>query len=132
MPIWAYFYAKAAADPNCGLDPSQTFVKPENMSEINFDYFNGTTAPMIGEGEDQGNGTSSDYEVPKEIKAEEIRPESDINLEATKNSKLKESDLKPQINPKSTDGKSPIPANKPAEKGKAIMPPPIKKTGNGR
>jgi penicillin-binding protein 1A len=132
MPIWAYFYAKAAADPNCGLDPSQTFLKPENMSEINFDYFNGTTAPMIGEGEDQGNGTSTDYEVPKEIKAEEIRPESDINLEATKNSKLKESDLKPQIGPKSNDGKSPNQGNKPPEKGKAIMPPPVKKPGNGK
>ncbi len=132
MPIWAYFYAKAAADPNCGLDPSQTFVKPENMSEINFDYFNGTTAPLVGEGEDQGNGTSTDYEIPKEIKAEEIRPESDINLEATKNSKLKESDLKPQTSPKSGDGKIPSPTNKPAEKGKAIMPPSNKKPGNGR
>jgi penicillin-binding protein 1A len=102
------------------------------MSEINLDYFNGTTAPMIGEGEDQGNGTSSDYEVPKEIKAEEIRPESDINLEATKNSKLKASDLKPPSAPKTIDGKSPLPVNKPVEKGKAIMPAPIKKPGNGR
>jgi penicillin-binding protein 1A len=87
---------------------------------------------MIGEGEDQGNGTSTDYDVPKEIKAEEIRPESDINLEATKNSKLKESVLKPQTTPKTTDGKPQTPANKPPEKGKGIMPPPTKKPGNGR
>jgi penicillin-binding protein 1A len=102
------------------------------MSDINFDYFNGVTAPMIGEGEDQGNGTSTDYEVPKEIKAEEIRPESDINLEATKNSRLKESDLKPQTTPKSGDGKLPTSTNKPGEKPKVTMPPPVKKPGNGR
>ena len=102
------------------------------MNDINFDFINGTTAPMTGEGEDQGNGSSTDYEVPKEIKAEEISPESDINLEATKKSKLKESDLKPQIVPKATDGKTPLPTNKPVEKGKAIMPPTNKKPGTGK
>jgi penicillin-binding protein 1A len=131
MPIWAYFYAKAAADPNCGLDPSQTFVKPENMSEINFDYFNGTSPKMGGEAEDQGNGNVTDYEVPKDFKAEEIKPESDINLEATKSSQLKQADLKPLPTPKAPEGKTPAPVNKPAEK-KAVMPAPPKKPGIGR
>jgi penicillin-binding protein 1A len=133
MPIWAYFYAKAAADPNCGLDPSQTFVKPEVMSnDIILDYINGTTPKMGGEAEDQGNGTINDYEVPKDIKPEEIKPESDIDLEATKNSQLKPSDLKPPTAPKIPDSKTPAPTNKPTEKGKAIMPPTPKKTGIGK
>ena len=131
MPIWAYFYAKAAADPNCGLDPSQTFVKPDVMSnDITIDYINGTSAPMSGEAEDQGNGTISDYEVPKDFKAEEIKPESDLNLEETKSSQLKASELKPQ--PKTPDSKTPPPTNKPVEKVKAVMPAPVKKIGNNR
>lgn len=131
MPIWAYFYAKAAADPNCGLDPSQAFVKPDVMSnDITIDYINGTSAPMSGEAEDQGNGTISDYEVPKDFKAEEIKPESDLNLEETKSSQLKASELKPQT--KSTDNKTPQPTNKPVEKGKAVMPAPVKKIGTNR
>ncbi len=132
MPIWAYFYAKAAADPNCGLDPSQTFVKPEVMTnDIILDYINGTSSPMGGEAEDQGNGNVTDYEVPKDMKLEEIKPESDINLEATKSSQLKQSDLKPQPIPKAPEGKLPAPANKPAEK-KAVMPAAPKKPGIGR
>jgi penicillin-binding protein 1A len=131
MPIWAYFYAKAAADPNCGLDPSQTFVKPDVMSnDITLDYINGTSAPMTGEAEDQGNGTISDYEVPKDFKAEEIKPESDLNLEETKSSQLKASELKPQT--KTPDSKTPLPTNKPVEKAKGLMPAPVKKIGTNR
>lgn len=131
MPIWAYFYAKAAADPNCGLDPSQTFVKPDVMSnDITIDYINGTSAPMSGEAEDQGNGTISDYEIPKDFKAEEIKPESDLNLEETKSSQLKASELKPQT--KTPDSKTPPPTNKPVEKVKAVMPAPVKKIGTNR
>ncbi len=133
MPIWAYFYAKAAADPNCGLDPSQTFVKPEVMSnDIILDYINGTSPKMGGEVEDQGNGTISDYDVPKDIKPEEIKPESDLNIEDAKKLQLKSDELKPQITPKIPDSKTPAPTNKPAEKGKAIMPPAPKKPGIGK
>ncbi len=128
MPIWAYFYAKAAADPNCGLDPSQTFVKPEVMSnDIILDYINGTTAPVGAEGEDMGNGTQSDYEVPKDIKPEDIKPESDIDLDATKKSQINPNDLKekqPANKPvnKLTIPSPATPANKPIEKPKATMP----------
>jgi penicillin-binding protein 1A len=133
MPIWAYFYAKAAADPNCGLDPSQTFVKPEVMSnDIILDYINGTSPKMGGEVEDQGNGTINDYEVPKNIKPEEIKPESDLNLDATKKSQLKQTDLIPPTAPKIPDSKTPAPINKPIEKGKGVMPPAQKKTGIGK
>ncbi len=41
MPIWAYFFSKAAADPNCGIDKSARFVKPDVMSnDITIDYLN--------------------------------------------------------------------------------------------
>ena len=133
MPIWAYFYAKAAADPNCGLDPSQTFVKPDVMSnDIILDYINGTSPKMGGEVEDQGNGTISDYDVPKNIKPEEIKPESDLNIEDAKKLQLKSDELKPQTAPKIPENKTPAPTNKPAEKGKAIMPPAPKKPGIGK
>jgi penicillin-binding protein 1A len=133
MPIWAYFYAKAAADPNCGLDPSQTFIKPDVMSnDIILDYINGTKPQLGGEAEDQGNGNSADYDVPKDIRPEEIKPESELDIEATKKSQLKQSDLKPQPLPKQLENKTLPPAKKPVEKGKAIMPPTPKKPGIGR
>ncbi|MDP1844585.1 MAG: transglycosylase domain-containing protein [Sediminibacterium sp.] len=123
MPIWAYFFNKAANDPNCGIDTKLTFVKPEMMSnDINIDYINGTTPVLGGEGEDMGTGTSTDYEIPKDIKPEELGAESQIILDEPK--KL--------VDPK--DNKKPInppvipPSNKPAEKPKAIMP---KKPGGG-
>ncbi|MCX6206147.1 MAG: transglycosylase domain-containing protein [Bacteroidetes bacterium] len=133
MPIWAYFYAKAAADPNCGLDPSQTFVKPDVMSnDIILDYINGTSPKLGGEVEDQGNGTILDYDVPKDTKTEEIKPESDLNIEDAKKLQLKSDELKPQTAPKVPDSKTPAPTNKPVEKGKGLMPPPTKKPGIGK
>ncbi|MFX5586944.1 hypothetical protein ABTE16_19560, partial [Acinetobacter baumannii] len=69
MPIWAYFFNKAANDPNCGIDTKLTFVKPDVMSnDIIIDYINGTTPVLGGEGEDMGTGTSNDYEIPGNTK----------------------------------------------------------------
>ncbi|MBH2004246.1 MAG: transglycosylase domain-containing protein [Sphingobacteriia bacterium] len=118
MPIWAYFFDKAASDPNCGIDTRLTFIKPEVMSnDINIDYINGTSPVLGGEGEDMGTGTSSDYEIPKDIKPEEMGAESQFIIEESK---------KP-ADPK--DPKKPgTPANKPAEKPKTVMP---KKPGGG-
>jgi len=134
MPIWAYFFAKAAADPNCGIDVNQTFVKPETMpNDILIDYINGTAAPLGAEGEDQGNGTVTDYSVPKDIKPEDIKAESDP-LEDTKKTTIKPIDNKDKTVPKPLDGKpaiTPPAVIKPVDKGKAVMPPPIKKTGTG-
>jgi penicillin-binding protein 1A len=131
MPIWAYFFAKAAADPNCGIDASQTFVKPEVMTnDIIIDYINGTSAPLGAEAEDQGNGTVSDYEVPKDIKPEDIKAESDP-LETNKNTAPKQLDPKEKTPAKLPDNKPIVnpPVVKPGEKPKATMPAPVKKTG---
>ncbi|SDW09658.1 penicillin-binding protein 1A [Hydrobacter penzbergensis] len=113
MPIWAYFYSKAVKDPNCGLDPKQTFVKPDVMSnDLIIDYINGNTPVLGGEGEDMGTGQSKDYEVPKNIKPEDIAPESQIKLDDNNNKS--KTPVKP-INP-------PPSANKPGQDPKAVMP----------
>lgn len=122
MPIWAYFFDKAASDPNCGIDTKLTFVKPDVMSnDINIDYINGTAPVLGGEGEDMGTGTSSDYEIPKDIKPEEMGAESQIILENPKKPADPKDNKKPGT-PANT------PAAKPADKPKTVMP---KKPGGG-
>ncbi|MEN9299751.1 MAG: hypothetical protein RLZZ429_2064 [Bacteroidota bacterium] len=116
MPIWAYFFAKAAADPNCGIDKSATFVKPDIMSnDIVIDYLNDSTPILGGEGEDVGTGTSEDYEIPQNIKLEDIGAESDIKPATPKTPEKKDN-----------KGNTPPP---PAEKPKAVLP---KKPGGGK
>lgn len=116
MPIWAYFFAKAAADPNCGIDKSATFVKPDIMSnDIVIDYLNDSTPILGGEGEDVGTGTSEDYEIPQNIKLEDIGAESDIKPATPKAPEKKDN-----------KGNTPPP---PAEKPKAVLP---KKPGGGK
>ena len=116
MPIWAYFFAKAAADPNCGIDKSATFVKPDVMSnDIVIDYLNDSTPILGGEGEDVGTGNSQDYEIPQNIKLEDIGAESDIKPASPKTPEKKD-----------TKGNTPPP---PAEKPKAVLP---KKPGGGK
>ncbi|OYZ00038.1 MAG: peptidoglycan glycosyltransferase [Sphingobacteriia bacterium 28-36-52] len=119
MPIWAYFFNKAIADPNCGIDTKMSFIKPEVMSnDIIIDYINGTNPILGGEGEDMGTGTSEDYEIPKNIKPEELGAESDIIIENKK-----------PATPPAIPGNN---TNKPAEKPKAVLPPPIKKPGGNK
>ncbi|MFZ9208592.1 MAG: transglycosylase domain-containing protein, partial [Sediminibacterium sp.] len=93
LPIWVYFFVKAAADANCGIDTKLTFSKPDMIeNEIMLDYLN-NTAPVLGaESEDLGTGTEGDYAVPLDIKAEDIAPESQ-----------KATDTKPATDPKPTD-----------------------------
>ena len=124
LPIWGYFFGKAAADANCGIDTKLTFSKPDMVeNEIMLDYLN-NTAPVLGaESEDLGTGTAEDYEVPQNIKAEDIAPESQ-----------KATDTKPVTDPKPTDQKKqtpppavvtkPIdkPQDKAQDKPKAVLP----------
>jgi penicillin-binding protein 1A len=92
-------------------------------NEIMLDYLN-NTAPVLGaESEDLGTGTAEDYEVPQNIKAEDIAPESQ-----------KATDTKPVTDPKPTDPKKqtpppavvtkPIdkPQDKAQDKPKAVLP----------
>ncbi|MFN3300766.1 MAG: hypothetical protein ACK41Z_11305, partial [Sediminibacterium sp.] len=114
-----YFFNKAAADPNCGIDTKLSFIKPEVMSnDIIIDYINGTNPILGGEGEDMGTGTSEDYEIPKNIKPEDLGAESDIIIENKK-----------PATPPSVPGNN---TNKPTEKPKAVLPPPIKKPGGNK
>jgi penicillin-binding protein 1A len=117
MPIWAYFMTKAAADPNCGLDTKLTFVKPEAMPDI---IINSSDEGIIQDGEGNGIGKSGDYDVPKNIKVEDIAPPE---------SQLPDDEDKPvikTIKPKDTTRKSgDKPPNPPANipKPGAQMPP---------
>ncbi len=110
LPVWGYFYSKASADKNLALDASTTFVKPDVIqSDISYDWINNVPTELGAEGQDVGNGNSSDYgdEVLPNIKPEDIAPESDIPIDtARKNKQL------PKINP--------------AQEPKAIMPKKIK------
>lgn len=131
LPIWAYFFSKVMDDPNCGLDRTVTFTKPENMSnDIIMDWINGSNPALGGEGEDVGTGTSTDYE---NMNKEEIGAESEFSTDK------KAIVLPPapaNILPASSDNKSPAskptdnktPATKPPEKPKAVLP---KKPGGG-
>jgi penicillin-binding protein 1A len=134
MPIWAYFMGKAAADPNCGIDSKITFVKPDAINDIDINNFNINT-PLIGDGESNATtGTSKDYDVPKEIKPEDIGHESEIKIEDVKPADKpavtppKTGDSK---DPKKQPEKTPVPATEP-KKVKAVMPPPVKKPGGGK
>lgn len=120
MPIWAYFMAKAAADPNCGIDTKLSFVKPESMPEIIIDESSGVP---IGDGETTlGNGKGGDYSVPKDIKPEDIGGESE------KPEQDKKLPVAPPVRPLPV-----IPGpKKDSPKGKAVMPPLQKKPGNGK
>ncbi len=126
MPIWAYFMGKAAADPNCGLDPKLSFVKPEAMPEI---IIQETSGVPIGDGETNGTLKSDDYSVPKDIKKEDIipldseKPEDQKDTKQNKPGDTKEKDAKkPQTAP---------PGILPKKEPKGVMPP-VKKPGNGR
>ncbi len=133
MPIWAYFMSKAAADPNCGIDTRLTFVKPEGMSEINIDYSNGGIPVLGGEAEDMGTGSEKDYEIPKNIKVEDIVPESQLDEDARAAAKTTENAPK-EKDPKKPAADKPVttPAALPVNKDKkAVMPPP-KKPGGGK
>ena len=125
MPIWAIFMRKAANDPNCGIDTKLTFVKPESMTnDIFIDYAGGTNAIPSGESEGDGiGGSKSDaYDVPKNIRIEDIGAESDTKLEDTKSVPP----IVPADKDKKKTGDKPaatLPAAPPATKGKAVMPP---------
>ena len=74
-----------------------------------------------------GTSKSGDYEVPVNIKAEDIGPESDTKLDASKT---------PLANPKPGDKDTKKPGDKPAalptdKKPKGVMPAPVKKQGVG-
>lgn len=118
MPIWAYFMKKAAADANCGIDTKMTFVKPDNMSDIEI---NRDSARFIPDDE----GGNLKFEVPKTIeKADIIPPESETEDEKPLIFKPSKPDTKDQKKP----GDKTVPPPPPTQP-KALMP---KKPGGTR
>ena len=81
LPVWGYFYSKTAADKNLAIDAGTAFVKPEVMqNDISYDWINNVPTELGAEGDDVGNGNSSDYgdEALPNIKPEDIAPESEL------------------------------------------------------
>ena len=77
LPIWAYFYSKAAADKNLALDTKATFVKPDVMNgDFNNDWINSIPEKLGAEGHDVGNGDADDYAdtLPKGGGPQEVQP----------------------------------------------------------
>ena len=128
MPIWAYFYEKVSHDPNIiGIDPNATFAPPEvAQNDINYDNVMGIIPTQGAALEDVGNGTAQDYGVPNKFNDnEDIKPESDFNLNKPK--EMKPDDANPYGDDKPADDKKVVepqknPADKP-KKPKAVMPP---------
>ncbi len=122
LPIWAYFYSKAMSDPACGIDTKSTFTKPEALTnDIVIDGINGFVPVPGGETEDNGAGTSSEYgndQMPTDIKAEDIAPESTIEPAAIDNKKPV---TPPTKTPAKQEVKTPVVLPKDA-KPKAVLP----------
>lgn len=110
LPIWAYFYSKASKDPDCGLDVTSTFAKPESMdNDIIIDGISGFVPIPGGEVEDAGAGSSSeygddDYNEQDEIKnnyEQPIHHNSDTNKSGKKTkTDIQQPATKPNDNPK--------------------------------
>jgi penicillin-binding protein 1A len=99
-------------------------------NDIIMDWINDVQPALGAEGEDMGAGTSDDYEM-ENLKAEDIKAESEILIEDKK-------DIKPVTNPatkpaENKPGSTPTnkPGQQPAATPKAVMPPPPKKPGGG-
>ncbi|MBP6358239.1 MAG: transglycosylase domain-containing protein [Sediminibacterium sp.] len=125
LPIWGYFFGKAAADANCGIDTKLTFSKADMVeNEIMLDYLNNTPPVLGAESEDLGTGTEGDYAVPLDIKAEDIAPESQKATDTKPTTDPKPADPKKQTPPPPAVITKPIdkPQDKPADKPKAVLP----------
>jgi penicillin-binding protein 1A len=123
LPIWGYFFGKAAADANCGIDTKLTFSKPDMVeNEIMLDYLNNTPPVLGAESEDMGTGAAGDYEIPIDIKAEDIAPESQKPADPKK-----QTTPQPAVVTKPIDKPQDKPQDKPGDKPKAVLP---KKGGN--
>jgi len=89
-PIWEAFYRKVYADKKLGIDRDARFSKPEDLEmEMNSaDPLNLIDViPPAAEGEDQGVGNESDFEI---IKTKEyIGPESKPVIDDSKEKKSK-------------------------------------------
>lgn len=88
-PIWEAFFKKVYADKKLGIEKDAKFSKPEDLDlEMNSaDEMNliDATPPPAAEGEDQGVGKESDFQIIKNN--EYIGPESKPVVDDSKNKK---------------------------------------------
>ena len=127
LPVWAYFYNKVEHDKTLPYSDTADFAKPDvGIDEPNYDYINHVQMDLGAQGDDVGNGQSSDYEQGYDnTNPQNIAPES--NTEDLYNNEESPSgeDKKPPAN---TNEKPPVNKNntKPpvdsSQKPKAIMP----------
>ncbi len=99
LPIWAYFMAKVANDPACNLDPNASFDKPSGMGDLNINFVGQDTTATDIPVEEEEIKAESDYVIPDQNPA----PTAPVNS-----------------NPLPPTKKTP--ANKEAQKPKAILP----------
>ena len=97
-PIWESFYKKVYADKKLGIDRDARFSKPDDLElEMNsadpLNLIDAIPAPAA-EGEDQGVGNESDFEIMKT--REYIGPESRPVTEDGKEKKPKDDQPAPQ------------------------------------
>jgi penicillin-binding protein 1A len=81
LPIWAYFYGKAAHDKDLAIDTKSIFVRPDVMnSDFNQDWINSIPENLGAEGKDVGNGGADLYgdTIPRNITPQDMTPESEI------------------------------------------------------
>ena len=97
LPIWAYFMAKVANDPACNLDPNASFDKPSGMGDLNINFVGQDTTATDIPVETEDIKAESDYVIPDQTPA---APVNSNQIPATKKT----------------------PANKEAQKPKAILP----------
>ena len=80
MPAWGYFFQEVYKDKTLAIDPSAKFLVPATLqNEAVFDYEALTHGeqPPPAEGDDVGNGTSSDFiDVPVSDGTEKVATES--------------------------------------------------------
>jgi penicillin-binding protein 1A len=103
LPIWAYFMNKVANDPACNLDPNATFARPDELlNDFDINFVTKDTLAI-------------DADVAIE-NSEEIKAESDYELPVS-------TPVTPANPPTPASNKKvPAPANKEAQKPKAILP----------
>ena len=124
LPVWAYFYNKVESDKTLPYSDTAGFAKPEvGVDEPNYDYINNIHLDLGAQGDDIGNGQSSDYEQGYDnTNPQNLAPESDTQNQYEEGP-VPADNNKPPLN---KNNKLPLDTS---QKPKAIMP---KKDGDGK
>ena len=121
LPVWAYFYTKVKADKKLPYSDTISFQKPDiTDSEINYDSFYNIHVELGAQGQDIGNGESSEYEEGNDVLPP---PDTDINLGPESDTTMLHDENNQSAPP---DKKEPRDSS---QKPKAVMP---KKDGQGK